>query len=92
MQSLVTLLASLTREEVVALASHAGTTANYLQYQIATGKRTLTVELAAALEHASLQLHLETGGRTGLLARTELSPVCGACPYACPPPAVEEGS
>lgn len=84
MEALSKLVVVLSRDELNWLARKAGTTANYLQYQIATGKRSLSVELAAALEYASLELHQETGGRTPLVSRTELSPVCGACPYARP--------
>ena len=82
MDQLLALIAAATPAEIDELAIAAGTSSHYLVYHLAKGKRNLSVELAAKLEEASLDLHRKSNGRVPALSRVDLTPTCTACPFA----------
>lgn len=68
-----------TEKQRAALANRAGTSSVYL-YHLARGYRTLTVEMAAAIEQATKVLK-RNNHSTKTLERTELCPTCRSCPH-----------
>jgi hypothetical protein len=74
------IFAATTAEQKV-LVSRAGISRAYL-YQLGSGFRHLTAEIAARLEKSSKDLSKASKGRLPRLRREELSPVCGNCPYS----------
>lgn len=63
------------------LAREARTSREYL-YQLSNGVREASPEIAGRIEAAAEKMHRESPGRLPRLTRADLSPVCGACPYA----------
>lgn len=82
MDALTAVIAAATDEEIEELAAAAGTSAHYLVYHLAKGKRRLSVELAAKLEEASLEIHRRSNGRVPALSRVDLTSACRSCPFA----------
>lgn len=82
MDQLLAVIAAATPAELDTLAAAAGTSSHYLVYHLAKGKRNISVELAAKLEEASLELHRASNGRVPALSRVDLTSVCTACPFA----------
>lgn len=74
-------MAAATPSEQEELAAAAGTSRNYL-YQVASGKRVMMPGLAGRIEVAAKPLRRASKNRLPELTRADLSPVCGACPYA----------
>lgn len=70
-----------TADEQAKLAKAANTSRNYL-YQLASNQRTASSDLAARIEIAAKPLRLASKNRLPELTRADISPVCGACPYA----------
>lgn len=70
-----------TADEQEKMAELADTSRNYL-YQVAAGARVPTPALAGRIEQAARQLRKASKNRLPVLTRADLSPVCGACPYA----------
>lgn len=74
-------MALATAEEQRLLASRAGTSRAYL-YQLASGKRMATADLAGRIADEAEILRRGSKGRLPKLLRGELSSACEECPYA----------
>lgn len=70
-----------TADEQAKLAKAAKTSRNYL-YQLASNQRTASSDLAARIEIAAKPLRVSSKNRLPEITRADISPVCGACPYA----------
>ena len=51
-------------------------------YQIAAGKRRASAAIAAKVSVASVKMAVKSKGRLPVLLRSDISPVCAACPYS----------
>lgn len=69
-----------TKEQIVELADHAGTSVGYL-YQLASNRRFPSADIASRIEQAA-ELMSRTQNTPGLLPRDFIASVCSACPYA----------
>ena len=74
-------LAAANKKQRGALANRAKTSAAYL-YQLATGRRTITAEVAANIEQGSKILHRNSDGFIPALDRRKLCDTCRYCPHA----------
>lgn len=70
-----------TADEQVKLAEAAHTSRAYL-YQIASGRRMPTAELAGSIEAAARELRKVSKNRLPELTRADLALACESCPYA----------
>lgn len=68
-------MATSTTHEKIKLANEAGTSAGHL-YQLASGERDASANLAANLETAFKKLHPSLG-----ITRGDLNNACARCPY-----------
>lgn len=66
--------------EQIELAARCGTSRSYL-YHIGV-HRFPSPELAAKIEAASKDMHIETAGRLPIIYRTDLTPACRNCEFA----------
>jgi RNase P subunit RPR2 len=73
-------MAAATTQEQKTLAEKANTSHNYL-YQLASGVREVSVDLAARLEVAAAELQRVSKGRLPSLTRFDMCDECAQCPY-----------
>lgn len=74
-------MASATVDEQKTLAEAVGTSRGYL-YQLASGHRDGSADLAGKVEAATAVMHKASKGRLPKIVRTDIASACRACQYA----------
>lgn len=80
-----------TTEQIAALAENADTSVGYL-YQLASGRRAASSDIAARIEYAAELLVAGGAGTPGLLPRDFIAKVCASCPFAAMCRKTQEGN